>query len=153
MLLRWNPTDYTAFGRDMRAIQRQMDAVFADLLPLGRKRTPIRYRLHEGPSFNVAEQDDKYVVEAELPGVAHEDLQIDATGRELTVKGKRTVTAPEGYETLRSERAASEFSRTLRFEHKLDLEKVSARLQRGILRIELTKQAAEQPRAITVKVA
>jgi HSP20 family protein len=148
MLLRWNPHDP---WRDVRALQRQMDAVFADLLPGGRRAGyPAT---GSGPAFNVADLGDKYLVEAELPGVDEDALTIEATANSLTVKGKRSVTAPEGYAAHRTERNEAEFSRAFTFESKLDLEQVSARLDQGLLRIELGKQALEKPRTITLTTA
>lgn len=143
MLLRWTNTPSYNPLREIRALQRQMDHVFRDLVPR---------ESYERPSFNVSDLGEAYVVEAELPGVAQEDLKIDATVNSLTIKGHRSVAGPEGYSTHRKERSSLEFSRAFTFEDKLDLEKVSAKLEHGMLRIELTKQAEVQPRTITVKV-
>lgn len=144
MLVRWtsNPRMYNPW-REIRALQRHMDDVFRDLVPRSSQG---------GPAFNVSDLGEKYLVEAELPGVDHEDLSIDATVNSLTIKGKRNVAPPEGYAAHRQERSSLEFSRAFNFENKLDLEKVSAHLKNGLLRIELGKQELEMPRTINVKV-
>ena len=143
MLLRWTNTPSYNPWREIRALQRQMDDLFRDTLP---------QRGEPRPPFNVSDLGDKYLVEGELPGVGQEDLQIDATVNTLTIKGQRSVAPPEGYSAHRQERSNLEFSRSFTFEDKLDLEKVAARLEHGLLRIELAKQAEVQPRTITVKV-
>ena len=143
MLVRWShPRTYNPW-RDLRALQRHMDDVFREHVPTSSSATP---------AFNVADLGDKYLVEAELPGVTQEDLSIDATVNSLTIKGKRSVAPPQGYTPHRQERNSLEFSRAFSFENKLDLEKVAAHLNHGLLRIELTKQAADAPRTINVKV-
>jgi len=144
MLVRWtsNPRMYNPW-REIRSLQRHMDDVFRGLVPASSS---------SGPAFNVSDLGDKYLVEAELPGVSNEDLAIDATVNSLTIKGQRSVAPPEGYAAHRQERSTLEFSRAFTFENKLDLEKVAAKLTNGLLRIELTKQQLEMPRTINVKV-
>lgn len=146
MLVRWNAHDP---WRELRAVQRQMDRVFADLMPgAGRRAHAAAYG---GPAFNIHDVGDKYVLEAELPGIKTEDLSIDATANSLTIKGKRQIDVPEGYAAHRRERSDLEFSRAFTFESKLDLEKTTATLKHGMLRIELGKEELEKPRTITVK--
>ena len=147
MLLQWNSQNHL---RDFRAFQRQLDSMFRDLVPVATRPTPTR---HESPAFNIADLGETYLVEAELPGVREDDLQIEAKANVLTVRGRRNVDAPEGYAGHRTERINLDFARSFEFESKLDLEKITARLSQGLLRIELAKQAAEQPRTITVQVA
>lgn len=132
--------------RELRAIQRQMDEVFRGFVPDAR-RSHSGY----GPAFNVYEEGSHYIVEAELPGVNKDDLNIEATGNSVTIRGKRAVKAPEGYSVHRRERGNLEFARTVSFEGKLDLEKISASLHDGVLRLELHKQPEAQPRQISIK--
>jgi HSP20 family protein len=145
MLVRWN-ANYDPLFSDFRSLSRQMDRVFRDLLP-ERGLAPRRN------AWKLGEEDERYVLTAVLPGVSKEQLSIEATEHELTVKGKRSIEAPEGYRALRRERTELEFSETFAFETALDLEKVEAKLDNGILRIELAKQAKARPRSIAVKAA
>lgn len=146
MLLRWN-AQYDPFLSDFRSLQRQMDHVFRELLPV-RELVPGRR-----VAWRVTEEPERYVVTAALPGVSKDDLGIEATEHELTVKGKRSLAAPEGYRPLRRERNGLEFAETFAFETAIDLEKVEAKLDDGILRIALGKQAKARPRTIAVKPA
>ena len=83
MLVRWNAT-YDPFLSDFRTLQRQMDRVFRDLLPV-RELSPRR------STWNVIEDGERYVVTASLPGMKKDELSIEATEHELTIKGKRSI--------------------------------------------------------------
>jgi HSP20 family protein len=144
MLVRWNPT-YDPFLSDFRTLQRQMDRVFRDLLPV-RELTPRT-------AWNVSEDGERYIVTAALPGVTKDELTIQATENELKVAGKRSLSVPEGYRPLRRERTELAFEETFSFDAALDVDKIAAKLENGILRIELGKQAKARPRTIEVKAA
>lgn len=145
MLVRWN-ANYDPFLSDFRSLSRQMDRVFRDLLPV-RELAPRR------STWNVIDDGERYVVTASLPGMKKDELTIEATENELTIKGKRSLAAPEGYRAVRRERGELAFEESFSFETALDLEKVEAKLDNGMLRIELTKQAKARPRSIEIKAA
>lgn len=143
MLVRWN------HDPNFANFHRQLDDVFRSVLPLmGRPTTPS-----QGPAFNVFENETHYILQAELPGFEHEKLELHATDEELVVKGERDVSAPEGYRTIRAERRPERFERTFEFAKKLDPEKVQAKLEAGVLTIELAKHVQEQPRRIQIEAA
>ena len=148
MLVRWN-YGHNEFANHHRHFDRRLDDVFRSVLPLlGRPSASS-----SGPGFNVYENETHYVLQAALPGFEHEKLDLQASEDELVIKGEREVSAPEGYRTLRSERGSDRFERTFTFGKKLDPQKVDAKLEAGVLTIELAKQVQETPRRITVKAA
>jgi HSP20 family protein len=61
------------------------------------------------PPADMEETDDAYVVDIELPGVKHSDIDIDLTGRRLTVSGQRHERQHQGI-VHRHERTAGHFS-------------------------------------------
>jgi HSP20 family protein len=136
--------------REFRTLQRQMDDVFRGLLS-GPSRPS--WTTAFGPAFNVAETDQAYVIEAELPGVKQEDLNVEATENSVTIKGKRSAAVPEGHATHRRERGDGTFARSFGFENRLDLEQVKATLKDGLLHLELVKQAVARPRQIAIQAA
>ena len=104
------------------------------------------------PPLNVWENADHVYVEAELPGVELKDLEIHVTGgNELTLKGERRPVAPEGGVWHRQERAFGAFTRTLTLPFAVDPDKVEARLENGVLTIQLAKHESAKPRKIAVK--
>mgnify|MGYP003573730603 CR=1 FL=1 len=114
--------------------------------PSGRRYAPAF------PAMNLWEDDATLYVEAELPGINLEDLEIYVNnGNELSVKGERRE--PEAADSTwhRRERGFGAFSRSFELPSEVDAEKVQARLQNGVLLIELPKREAEKPRRIEVK--
>jgi HSP20 family protein len=107
------------------------------------------------PALNVWEDNDCVFVEAELPGVAMNDIEINVVGGELSIKGSRrpmsTGAMGNGNVTYhRQERATGEFSRFLTLPDAIDADKVDGCLKNGVLSIKLPKAEAAKPRRIPV---
>lgn len=105
------------------------------------------------PAINAWEDEQAVSIEAELPGFALEDIEITMTGRTLTLAGKREIALPEGAAFVRRERQQGRFSRTLTLNTDIDTAKISASLDRGVLRITLPKAESVKVRRIEVKSA
>jgi HSP20 family protein len=104
------------------------------------------------PALNVWEEADSLIVEAELPGMAPADIEILITaGDQLTLKGERKPPAVDKAALHRHERGVGKFERTLQLPYMVDAEKVEARFENGVLRVQLTKHEAARSRKITVK--
>jgi len=103
------------------------------------------------PPVNVWEQEGEFVTEVEVPGYRQEDVEISIIGAELTVKGKRPEPTPESIAFLRRERTDHEFARSLRLPVEIDVEKVTATMEHGVLRVTLPKAPSVRARKIEVK--
>ena len=104
------------------------------------------------PAVNVWEDGDHVVVEAELPGFDLKDLEIFVTGgNQLTVKGERKPLTVEKGVWHRQERSYGKFSRTLALPYPVNADKVEARLENGVLTVQLPKHESARPRRIVVK--
>ena len=104
------------------------------------------------PPVNVREENDALYVEAELPGMNLDDLEIFVTGNnQLTIKGERKVAVPEKGTQHRQERPFGKFVRSLTLPFPVDDSKVEARLENGVLKLHLPKHEAARPRKIVVK--
>lgn len=91
------------------------------------------------------EKDNEYCVKAELPGVKKEDLDIDIDKNHITINAKKEEEQKEDTKGFRkSEFRYGEFSRTVYFPQDIDIEKTTAKLEHGILRIEAPKINAEK---------
>jgi len=104
------------------------------------------------PALNVWEEGENLFVEAELPGMQPADIEILITGGDqLTLKGERKPAAVEKSTMHRHERGFGKFERTLQLPYMVDAEKVEARFENGVLRIQLSKHEAARSRKIVVK--
>ena len=103
------------------------------------------------PHVNVWEDVDSFLVEAELPGVNFDEVEIHVhEGDQISIKGERKHDENPGVTWIRRERFVGEFSRTLQLNCSVDTEAVKASLKNGVLEIRLPKAAAHQPKKIEI---
>jgi len=106
----------------------------------------------EYPAVNVWEENEALHVEAELPGLALEDLEIFVTGHnQFTLKGERKAPAVAKGVQHRQERGIGKFTRTLTLPFAVDENKVEARFENGVLKVRLPKHESAMPRKIEIK--
>lgn len=128
----------------------EIDDIFSSLLhaPF---TTPVVAGMAAGlPAVNVWEDAESYSVEAELPGLKAEEVNIEVRGRELTISGERRLPTHEGGRWHRRERGVGRFAKTLTLPGDFDAQQVQASLERGVLSIRLAKLEAARTRQITV---
>lgn len=104
------------------------------------------------PHVNVWEDVDSFLVEAELPGVNFDEVEIHVhEGDQISIKGERKQDENSDITWIRRERSVGEFSRTLQLNCSVDTEAVKASLKNGVLEIRLPKAAAHQPKKIEIE--
>jgi HSP20 family protein len=104
------------------------------------------------PSLDVAEGDDEVVVQAELPGLDAEDIDIQVSDDVLTITGeKKARTEQRSKGTFHSERRYGRFRRSVRLPSRIDAGKVSAGYAKGVLTVRLPLAEEARPRRIAVK--
>lgn len=104
------------------------------------------------PAVNLTEDTESYYLRAELPGVKSDALDIQVAGRNLSLSGERVIdTEGDGVRYHRREREGGKFSRIVGLPTDIDAEKVSARMENGILTIQVPKAEAAKPKRISVK--
>jgi HSP20 family protein len=104
------------------------------------------------PAVDIEELEDAYVVEAEVPGVKREDVNIEVTGNELTISGEIKVREREGIIRRRTRRAG-EFEFRVVLPNEVNPEGVDAKLNDGVLTVRIPKAERAQRRRIDVKSA
>lgn len=159
MLTRWNDLGNLVrfgsrdFGRSFDALdelRREMNRLFFDF------ERDLPEAGATGTSFPRVTLDDtgaELVLRAEVPGVSEKDLDLSVEANTVTLKGKRSDFAPQGYSVHRKERVAFEFARSFALPTKIDPDNVQATLKNGVLTIALAKAKEVQPRQISVKVS
>jgi HSP20 family protein len=101
------------------------------------------------PNVDVFETGDGYVVQAEMPGVNKEGLEITLEGNEITIVGHRRV-EPLGGEPLFQESRFADFRRVFELDPAVDTARISAKIEQGLLVLTLPKSERVKPRKITV---
>lgn len=103
------------------------------------------------PPVNIFEDVDGLVVMAEVPGLDPAAIQVTAQANTLTIAGERQrmpVPANGGYH--RVERPFGRFSRSVQLPDRLDVTRVTAKYEAGVLTVRVPKHEAAKPRQITV---
>ena len=101
------------------------------------------------PGVNIFETADGYVLEAEMPGVTKEGLEITLEGAEITITGHRPVVAATGDALLR-ERNPADFRRNFELDPVIDTSRIAAKINQGVLTLTLPKSARAKPQKIAV---
>jgi HSP20 family protein len=100
------------------------------------------------PEVNIVETKEGYVLEAEMPGVTKDGLDIRMEDNVLTIVGRRGP-VPTGNPIYRESRT-SDFRRVFELDPSIESSKISARVDQGILTLNLPKAEKVKPRKITV---
>lgn len=101
------------------------------------------------PLSNILENKEGYVLEAEMPGVSKDGVELTVSNGELTIVGHRTVSSPSGSQLYRESRSA-DYRRVFEIDPSIDTAKISASIDQGVLRLLLPKSEAVKPRKISV---
>jgi HSP20 family protein len=103
------------------------------------------------PAIDVYETADRYVVAAELPGMARDQIELAMADSQLTIRGQRIERSTEDVHYHQVERGHGAFSRTFAFNDKIDIEAVTADLTEGVLTVTLPKVPPAPLRTIEVR--
>ena len=137
----------SAFGwPTFTELERQLDRMFNAAPETG---APAGWT----PPVDIHETEDAYLLEADLPGMKKDDIEVRVVEDRVTIRGirKREEKHEEkGY--WRCERAEGAFERNFRLQGGIDASKVDAQFENGVLTIKLPKPEATKPRQIEVQV-
>jgi HSP20 family protein len=101
------------------------------------------------PLANILETQDGYVLEAEMPGVNKEGLEITVENGELVIIGRR-ATVPKSGQPLYRESRDLAYQRVFELDPSIDGSKIHAKIDQGVLRLTLPKAEHVKPRKISV---
>ena len=143
-LVRWEPL------RELTSLQSEMNRLFNAAFdqPSGNAGNTLRRWM---PAMDLVETEDHFVLRADLPGLAEEDVSIELEDGTLTVSGERKAeheAKSEGY--YRVERAFGSFSRSLTLPQGIDPEAVTAGFNSGVLEVRIPKPEQRKPRRIEI---
>ncbi|MCK9285241.1 MAG: Hsp20/alpha crystallin family protein [Rhodocyclaceae bacterium] len=108
----------------------------------------------EAPSIkvDVKEQDNAYVVHAELPGIKKEDIHVNVDGPVVSISAERKQEkeVKEGERLLRTERYFGKVSRSFQLAQDIDDGQAVAKFNDGVLELTLPKKAATQAKRLVI---
>jgi len=110
------------------------------------ERAPREY---VSPVVNICETPEGYVLQAEMPGVNKEGLEIMLEGNEITIVGHRGSDVLPGQPLFRESNSA-DFRRVFELDPAIDTSKISAQVDQGVLTLTLPKSEKVKPRRIKV---
>jgi len=111
--------------------------------------SPLTERAGWSPPVDLEETDDAYVVEAELPGVKREDVNVELAGNELAITGE--IKEPERKGVVRRQsRRTGRFAYRVSLPSHVEPEKVEAKLDGGVLKITVPKSERAPRRRIEI---
>ena len=105
------------------------------------------------PAMDLTEADDHFVLKADLPGLADDDVSVEVQDNTLTISGERKaehVTGENGWHRI--ERSFGRFSRSLALPEGVNPDGVTAEFDRGVLSVRIPKPEERQPRKIQIGV-
>ena len=103
------------------------------------------------PSIDVSETDDQFHIQAELPGMKKEDINVNLENRRLTISGERKFEQKEEGETYhRVETRYGSFSRSFQLPDSVDEDSVQAKYKDGLLDITIAKSEDKVKKQIEI---
>lgn len=102
---------------------------------------------------DVTEAKDAYLVDAEVPGVTREDIQVSVDGSVVTISAeiKQKDSAKDGEKVLRTERYYGSVSRSFQLPQDIDQAAAKAKYDNGVLRLTLPKKQASGTQTLTIE--
>ena len=127
-------------GRLFRSLKSDIDRVFRDFDHVGLPVFARQGELGLHPSVDIVESDKAVDVVVELPGVEIDDLDIQATGSPLMIKGEKKAEYDREDRNIRVvERSFGSFSRAIPLAFQIEQKGVDATFDNGVLTITVTK--------------
>jgi HSP20 family protein len=146
-----NLVKYDPF-REMRSLQDEVNRLFSSSFSRGGNDDNDLTRGSWSPSVDIYENKDQIVLEAELPGMKSEDVDISIENNLLTIHGERKFEKKaEGDNFHRVERSYGAFTRSFTLPPTVSSENAQAEFENGVLRLTLAKREEAKPRRIEIK--
>ena len=143
-LVRWRPR------RDLPALPDDVDRAFDRMLRswMG----PVSFsEFNWHPTVDVGETNDEVVVKAEMPGMSKDDIEINVEDNQLTLSGeKKQEQEQKDTNYYRVERSYGAFRRIFTLPARVDVSKVKATYQNGVLTVRVPKSEAAKARKIEI---
>ena len=146
-IVKWDPF------RELGTIQARVNRLFNET-PLGPMEREGFFIADWAPPVDIEETDKEYLIKAELPEVAKEDVKVEMLEGVLTIEGERKHEKEEkGKKFHKVERSYGKFVRQFALPIEVEAAKIQAEFKDGMLNVHLPKTVVAKPKPIEVKVA
>jgi HSP20 family protein len=148
-IIRWEP------ARELQTIQQEMNRLFGTVFD-GQAGVAAGNGLARRwiPAMDLVEDDQRFILRADLPGVREGDVSIELEDNVLTVSGERRTEHEERKEGYRRmERASGVFTRSLTLPEGVDPEGIEAHFEHGVLEVSIPKPEQRKPHKVAITVA
>lgn len=143
-----NVVKYDPF-RDIRTLQDEMNRLFTGTFSRSSQDEVLRGAW--SPSVDIFENKNEIVLEAELPGMKAEGVNISIENNVLTLQGERRFEKKDESDNFhRVERAYGSFTRSFTLPPTVSSENANAQFENGVLRLTLAKREEAKPRRIEI---
>jgi HSP20 family protein len=137
--------------REMRSLQDEVNRLFASSFSRGDSDNDLM-RGAWSPQVDIFENQNEIVLEAELPGMKPEDVNISIENNVLTIHGERKFEKKDDKDNFhRVERSYGSFTRSFTLPPTVKSENAQAEFENGVLRLSLAKREEAKPRRIEIK--
>lgn len=103
------------------------------------------------PAVDIFEDQNGITVQAEMPGVSRERLNIQADRNTLVIEGEAKIDMPAEMEALYADVQATRYARSFVLSAELEPDRIEANLKDGVLTVRIPKRAELRPRRIEVQ--
>jgi HSP20 family molecular chaperone IbpA len=104
------------------------------------------------PPVDIFENASGITVQADMPGVSRERLEVHIDNDTLSIEGRAETPMPEGMEALHADVRSTLYRRNFSLSSELDGEKIEAGLKDGVLTLRIPKREEHKPRRIEVQI-
>jgi HSP20 family protein len=142
MYVRWSPF------RELAALQSEMNRTFDTY---AQRTVDSETNATWAPLVDVIEDENNFIIHAELPGLSKDDVELHLENRTLTIRGERKLEksyGPENYH--QKERYYGRFARSFTLPTTIDQDKIGASFKDGMLEVVLPKADEIKPKMIPV---
>lgn len=137
----------------LRDLQAEFDRLIERVWHGGLQTRPLD-GMDFAPPIDVVEEPTRYLIRAEIPGIAPADVEVTVLERSVTIKGMKVAPPPSGAagaRRLRGECHYGAFLRMIELGAPVNAERVTAAFRAGVLEIEVAKSDVAQPRTVRIE--
>lgn len=144
-LIHWEP------AREIASLQGEMNRLFNTFFDTPGDQGRLGADNRWIPAMDLVEEDEHFVLRADLPGMGEDDVNVEVDGGVLSISGERKherSSTNGGY--YRLERATGAFRRTLTLPADVDADAITATFEKGVLELRIPKPAQPEPHRVPI---